>query len=169
MKNIYIIGFMGVGKSTVCDTLKKMLNKECAEMDQLIVEQQGMAISEIFDKYGENGFRDIETQLVKDLGQKEDLVISCGGGAVLRDENAADMKAHGNIVLLTATPETIYGRVKNSKDRPLLNGNMNVDYIRGLMEKRRPRYEEVADLMVSTDGKNVREICQEIITKLGIQ
>lgn len=166
MNNIYLIGFMGVGKSTICDSLKKMLHRECAEMDQLIVEQQGMPISEIFEKYGEDGFRDIETKLVKELGQKEDLIVSCGGGAVLRDENAADMKEHGSIVLLTATPETIYNRVKHSKDRPLLNGNMNVEYISGLMEKRRPRYEEVADLVVATDGKSVQEICREIIDRI---
>lgn len=164
MGNIYLIGFMGVGKSTIAYHLERMMHRECAEMDRMIVEKQGMPISEIFEKYGEEAFRDIETQLVRELGRKDGLIVSCGGGAVLREENTKDMKAHGVIVLLTATPETIYERVKKSKDRPILNGNMNVEYIRELMEKRRSRYEEVADFVIQTDGKNVTDICREIIT-----
>ena len=93
-------------------------------------------------------------------------MVSCGGGAVLRDENAKLMKENGMIVLLTATPETIYERVKNSTDRPILNGNMNVEYISSLMDKRKDRYLAVADYAVATDGKSVKEICAEIIAKM---
>ena len=75
------------------------------------------------------------------------------------------MKENGCIVLLTATPETIYARVKESKNRPVLNGNMNVEYIRGLMEKRRARYEAVADVSTATDGKNAEDICAEILAQ----
>lgn len=81
----------------------------------------------------------------------------------MRDENAALMKQCGKIVLLTATPETIYERVKDSTDRPILNGNMNVDYIRELMEKRKDRYLAVADVVVATDQKNAEEITREIL------
>lgn len=94
------------------------------------------------------------------------MVVSCGGGAVLREENVALMKSCGKIVLLTATPEAIFDRVKDSIDRPVLNGNMNVEYIAELMEKRRPKYEAAADLVISTDMKNVREICEEILQEL---
>ncbi len=83
----------------------------------------------------------------------------------LRDINVKKLRAIGNIVLLTATPETIYERVKDSTDRPLLNGNMNVPYIRQLMEKRRPFYEKAATIRVATDGKTATEIAEEIIEK----
>ena len=136
------------------------------EMDQKIVEEQGMAITEIFAKFGEQHFRNLETELIRSMQGKVPMVVSCGGGAVLRDENVALMKSCGKIVLLTATPEAIFDRVKDSMDRPVLNGNMNVEYIAELMEKRRPKYEAAADLVISTDMKNVREICEEILQKL---
>ena len=167
MKNIYLIGFMGTGKSTVARELIKQTNAKGVEMDQLIEEQQNMAITDIFEKYGETHFRDLETALLRSLGTEDNLVVSCGGGAVLRDENAAIMKEHGCIVLLTATPETVYERVKNSSNRPILNGNMSVEYISELMEKRRARYESVADIRVATDGKDVSTICEEILSQAG--
>lgn len=127
------------------------------------MEREGMAISDIFAEKGETYFRDAETALLKDLTGKKGIIISCGGGAVMRDENAALMKQCGKIVLLTATPETIYERVKDSTDRPILNGNMNVDYIRELMEKRKDRYLAVADVVVATDQKSAEEITREIL------
>lgn len=166
MKNIYLIGFMGAGKSTIAKTLQYKTGAKRIEMDQLIEEQQGMAITEIFDKFGETHFRDLETELLRSFCEENDLVVSCGGGSVLREENAVLMKESGRIVLLTASPETIYERVKNSTNRPILNGNMNVEYIRGLMEKRRARYEAVADVTVATDGKSVETICEEILEQM---
>lgn len=165
MRNIYLIGFMGAGKSMIARALVKKTGAESAEMDELIERQQGMAITEIFQKYGEEHFRNLETELLRSLAEKTDLIVSCGGGSVLRDENAALMKENGCIVLLTATPETIYERVKDSKNRPVLNGNMNVAYIRELMEKRRARYEAVADIRIATDGKDADIICEEILAQ----
>ena len=162
-ENIFLIGFMGAGKSTVAAELERQLHIPHAEMDALIVEREGMAISDIFAEKGETYFRDAETALLKDLTEKKGIIISCGGGAVMRDENAALMEQCGKIVLLTATPETIYERVKDSTDRPILNGNMNVDYIRELMEKRKDRYLAVADVVVATDQKSAEEITREIL------
>lgn len=163
MKNIFLIGFMGSGKSTIAKVLSEELGVEQIEMDEMIVQEQGMPITEIFEKYGEEHFRDIETDLVRRLQEKDGVVVSCGGGAVLREENRELMKAAGAIVLLTAKPETILERVKNSTNRPILNGNMNVEYISGLMEKRRACYEAAADITVETDGKSREEICEEIL------
>lgn len=163
MKNIYLIGFMGAGKSTIARELTAQTGATQIEMDQLIEEQQGMAITEIFAQYGEEHFRDLETELLKSFAKEENMVVSCGGGSVLREENAAIMKESGKIVLLTASPETIYERVKDCTNRPILNGNMNVEFIRSLMEKRRERYETVADVKIATDGKSKEEICQEIL------
>jgi len=161
-ENIFLIGFMGAGKSTIAKVLKEKLNVPLCEMDEMIAEQQKMAISDIFAQYGETHFRDLETQLVKDISEKDGVIVSCGGGAVLREKNVSFMKENGRIVLLSATPETIYERVRYSKDRPILNGHMNVEYIRELMEKRRSRYESVADLAVATDGRSAETIADEI-------
>lgn len=165
-EHIFLIGFMGCGKSTNARYLSKLTGAKQMEMDQKIVEEQGMAITDIFSRFGEQHFRDLETELIRSMKEKEPMVVSCGGGAVLREENVALMKACGKIVLLTATPEAIFDRVKDSEDRPILNGNMNVEYISELMEKRRPKYEAAADLVISTDMKNVREICEEILEKM---
>ena len=164
--NIFLIGFMGAGKSTIARGLVQKLNFPLIEMDERIVKEQGMPISEIFDRYGEEHFRDTESELVKTIGTLEPSVVSCGGGTVLRPENVENMKKSGKIVFLTATPQTIYERVKNSSDRPILNGHMNVPYIAELMEKRRPVYEGAAELTISTDGKSREEIADEIIRRL---
>lgn len=163
MKNIFLIGFMGSGKSTIAKVLSEKLGVPQVEMDEMIVQEQGMPITEIFEKYGEEHFRDIETDLVRRLQEKDGVVVSCGGGAVLREENRRMMKEAGAIVLLTARPETILERVKHSTNRPILNGNMNVEYIAGLMEKRRACYEAAADFAVETDDKSREEICAEIL------
>lgn len=167
MNNIFLIGFMGAGKSTVAKELKKMLDMPLVEMDARIVEEQGMSINEIFDKFGESHFRDIESKLVRDIGVEGNTIVSCGGGVVVRDENVVEMKKSGKIVFLTATPETIYDRVKDGNDRPILNGNMNVEFIKGLMEKRRALYEAAADITIETDNKNIQEICNEIKDKIS--
>ena len=164
--NIFLIGFMGAGKSTVARELKKQLEMNYVEMDQLIVEQRGMAITDIFEEYGETYFRNLESNVLIELQKRKQTIVSCGGGVVMREENTDHMKKNGRVVLLTAKPETIYERVKDSDERPILNNNMNVEFISGLMDKRKDRYEAVADITVATDGKNVTQICEEIISKL---
>ena len=86
---------------------------------------------------------------------------------VLQDENIRLMKENGKIVLLTARPETIYERVKDSRERPILNHNMNVEFIAGLLEKRRPKYLKAADIIIATDGRDVPDICEELIEKVA--
>ena len=164
--NIFLIGFMGAGKSTIARTLQRELGFPLVEMDERIVQEQGMSINDIFAQYGEAHFREIESQLVVDLGKQEPSIVSCGGGVVVRPENTQNMKKSGRIVLLKASPETIFERVKNSTDRPILNGHMNVEYIAELMEKRRVLYEEAADITIQTYGKTREQICEEIIGKL---
>lgn len=167
--NIFLIGFMGAGKSTVAKCLCRMMKRDLCEMDEMLVERAGMPIAEIFEKYGEEHFRKMETQLLIDLQQEKHVIVSCGGGAVMREENVSYMKECGQIVLLTAEPETIYERVKHSTNRPILNGHMNVDYIRELMEKRKSRYEAVADITIATDGKTITDVCEEIGAKVWIK
>ena len=119
-----------------------------------------------FEEYGETYFRNCETNLLIELQKKNNQIISCGGGVALRDENVAEMKKNGKVVLLTASPEVILERVKDSDDRPLLRGNKNTEFISNMMEQRRPKYEAAADVVVNTDYKTVEEIAEEIVVKL---
>lgn len=167
MTNVFLIGFMGTGKSTVARYLSEKYGMKVSEMDQMLVEQEGRSIADIFETNGELYFREIETCLLKKLVEKQGQVISCGGGVVLRQENVDLMKKGGVIVLLTAEPETILERVKNSQERPLLSGNKNVAFIRELMEKRHSSYKHAADVIIDTDGKTVEDICDEIFTRVN--
>lgn len=167
MKNIFLIGFMGSGKSTIASFLSQNYGMEIIEMDQLIVEREGMSIPDIFAQKGESYFRDAETNLLIEIQTEENKVVSCGGGVVLREQNVKEMKKSGKIVLLTAKPETILERVKDDDNRPLLRGNKNVEFISDMMKKRLPKYEGAADVIIHTDGKQVEEICKEIFEKVG--
>ena len=164
--NIVLIGFMGAGKSTIFDFLKTVFAMEVVEMDQIIAEREGMSISDIFETYGEEYFRNLETELLIEMQSKTNVVISCGGGVPMRERNVVEMKKNGRVVLLTAKPETILSRVKDNHDRPLLEGNKNVDFIADLMEKRREKYQAAADIVIETDGKDKLEICEELVQRI---
>lgn len=161
-KNIFLIGFMGCGKSTMARLLSEQTGAKLIEMDETIEAEAGLSINEIFEMYGETHFRDLESQLIRRIAEEGGAVVSCGGGAILRPENVACMRENGRIVYFAATPETIYKRVRNSTNRPLLNGNMNVEYISRLMEVRLPRYMEAADITIVVDGKEKQEILDEL-------
>ena len=164
-RNIFLIGFMGSGKSTIARLIAKETQKELIEMDETIETEEGCSINQIFQVHGEVYFRDLESQLVERIAKKGGSIVSCGGGAVLREENVLKMRENGIIVYLSATPETIYKRVRHSTHRPLLNGNMNVEYITQLMEKRLPMYESAADLVIDVNDKEKLDIVSEILQK----
>ena len=164
--NIFLIGFMGCGKSTVALKLNQMYGMHVMEMDQEIANRQGMSISDIFEQYGEEYFRDLESALLKEVAMSSKQVVSCGGGVVLRENNVIEMKKSGHIVLLTAKPENVLKRVQKDDNRPILKGRKTVEDIRTLMEVRREKYEGAADIIIETDDKPIAEICDEIIQKI---
>lgn len=164
-RNIFFVGFMGAGKSTIAKQIAKSRKASLIEMDEELEQMAGMPISEIFETFGETYFRDLESKFLSELLERKRCIISCGGGIMLRPENVEMMKKNGYIVYLEATPETIYERVKNSNTRPILNGNMNVEYIRDLMKKRCDTYKEEANITIKTDGKPINQICEEILEK----
>lgn len=164
--NIFLIGFMGVGKSTISKVLENTFAMDVIEMDEIIAEQNGMSISEIFELHGEAYFRNEETNLLRECVNKKNVIVSCGGGVAMRQENIDEMRKSGKIVLLTASPETILNRVKDNHDRPLLENNKTVEHIAEMMEQRKPAYEAAADIVISTNNKNAFEICEEIIHKV---
>ena len=164
--NILLIGFMGTGKSTIASYLSDTFAMEVVEMDEIIARREGMSISKIFEVYGEEYFRDAETNLLIEMQARDNVVISCGGGVPMRERNVEEMHKNGKVVLLTARPETVLDRLKDEHSRPLLENHKSVDFIQDLMEKRRPKYEAAADIIISTDEKSAAEICEEMIQKL---
>ena len=161
--NIILIGFMGCGKSTMARLLSETTGAKLIEMDETIEADAGMTINEIFEAYGETHFRDLETKLIRRIAEEGGAVVSCGGGAILRPENVACMKENGKIIYLSATPETIFQRVRHSTNRPLLNGNMNVEYISSLMEKRLPHYLAAADITIVVDDREKQDVLNDLL------
>lgn len=164
--NIYLIGFMGTGKSTISRHLSLITGYEEIDADYEIARQEDMRIPEIFEKHGEVYFRNLETEFLHTMQKNTHHIISCGGGMVLRKENVKLMKENGIIVLLTANPETILKRVKNSRERPILNGHMNTKYIENLMGERQEYYEAAQDIIIPTDEREPEEIALELKNKL---
>ena len=170
MENIYLIGYMGTGKSTIGRTLTRFLMEKAAGCDDLIycdtdyiieVEQR-KKITEIFKEQGEDYFRDLETALLKKISKRKNLVVSCGGGMPIRDENAKILRDSGRVVWLDAAPETIYNRLLDDNTRPLLKDNLTIDFIRDMMDKRKPFYERASSHHVMVDDLTVEELVLQI-------
>ena len=159
---IYLIGFMGVGKSTVGKGLSERLEYELIDTDELIEEKEGLSISSIFEKKGEDYFRELETDTIKELSSSDNIVVSCGGGIIKNEENVKLMKDSGRVILLTASPESIYERVKDSTNRPLLEGRKSVEGINDLLLERKMLYDRAYTDKVSTD-RPVNEVVESII------
>lgn len=164
--NILLIGFMGTGKTSVSLKLSELLNMKLIDTDGYIEKKENKSISEIFETNGEEFFRKCESETLIELSKEKNLLISCGGGIIVKEENIPIMKKQGKVVLLKATPESIYERVKNDNTRPLLNNNMTIEYISNLMESRKEKYLKAADIIIDTDNKSIKEICQEIIKSI---
>jgi len=164
MNNISLIGYMGVGKSTVANCIGYLSEMTVIDIDNCIKEKENMSINQIFQMKGENYFRDIETYILETLQNKtNNTVISCGGGIILRDENITYLKKLGKIVLLECSAKTIYERIKNCDNRPILNKNMSISYIENMLESRFERYTQFADLIINVENKSVNDIAKEII------
>ncbi len=165
--NIALFGFMGVGKTSVGQLISELLEMEFVDLDNMIVTVAGMDIPSIFRKMGESGFRTLEKKVTIEVADKDGLVISCGGGTVLDDENLRSLRKNSKMVLLTADLETILQRVEvDGNTRPLLFSDEKTKPIKQLLEKRMPKYLEAADLIVDTSGISVNHIAKEIIKNL---
>lgn len=167
-KNIIITGFMGTGKSVVAKELARKLKMEFIDMDQIIEEDQGMSISDIFARYGENYFREQENKLVKKLSQKENMVIATGGGTLLSSDNARMLGQAGEIVCLYADSQTIYNRVRRKNDRPLLKGENILNKINLLLEERKKIYDNMK-WKINTSNFTTQEVVDKIINLLKLE
>ncbi len=151
-KNIILCGFMGCGKTTVGENLKKKSGMNLVDTDEYIERTQNMTISEIFAKYGEDYFRELEYQACKELSQKKGIIISTGGGALTFERNAEVLRETGTIVLIDVPLEVLKERLKYDKTRPLLQREDKDEAMRELYEKRMPLYKKSADIVI--DGNN---------------
>ncbi|MEC4684278.1 MAG: shikimate kinase [Nitrospirota bacterium] len=165
MKNIVLTGFMGSGKTAVGRELANRLGMKLVELDEEIEKAEGLTINEIFSRFGERYFRDRETEIVRKFAGQDNVVISTGGGVVLREENMKALREKGVIVCLKATPETILKRTSTSGERPLLNVDDPLKKIRDLLDYREPFYEK-ADILIETDSLSTAEIADEIIRRV---
>ena len=163
MNNVILIGYMGCGKSTVGRRLSYRLKMPYVDTDKLIETKQGITISEIFAREGEDAFRNMETECVKSLFEnKQDYVIAVGGGLPIREENRALLKKLGKVIYLRAKPDTIYERLKEDTTRPLLQGENPHAKICAMIGQRGPIYEVAADCIIDVDEKSFEEIINEI-------
>ncbi len=164
-ESIIITGFMGTGKSIVAEELARKLGMEFIDMDQIIEERQGMSISDIFGRYGEKYFREQENKLVKELSQKENMVIATGGGTFLSWDNTRILSQKGKIICLYADSQAIYNRVKRKNNRPLIKGNNILNKINHLLEKRKKMYDNFY-WKIDTTNLSVQEVVDKIIDLL---
>ncbi len=165
-KHIYLIGFMGAGKSTVAKALSKRTGLPVVEMDEELVRRAGMSINEIFAAKGEGTFRQMESALLSETAAGGPAIVSCGGGLVKDENNVKTMRQSGTVIFLTATPETILSRVLGDHSRPLLEGKHDIVSIAEMIAERAPLYERAADQKTPVDGKTPDAIADEILVDL---
>ena len=156
---------MGTGKTSVGKILARRLKKTARDVDEFIEAKEKRSIRDIFEKDGEAYFRRAEKEAIRAISREENVVITTGGGAVLDPENRKALSGSGWIVALHASPETIFKRVKNSKRRPLLQGEDMLSEIKKLLEIRKPFYNQ-ADFSLDTDGKNTAQVTGMILRTL---
>ncbi len=156
---------MGTGKSAVGRNLAKRLGYTYIDVDQEIERSKGMKVTDIFKTYGEEVFRDLESEALARVTKLTRVVIATGGGAVLRQENIDRLKEGCIIVCLKASPETILSRVKGNKDRPLLDTEDPLTRIKDLLRQREPNY-KMADFTIETDGLSPTEVVEHIMNNI---
>jgi shikimate kinase len=163
-RHLLLVGLMGAGKSTVARVLGERLGRPVVDTDQAVERIAGRSVREIFRTDGEGAFRDLESQaLLAALAADEPSVIAAGGGMVLRDDNRAAMRSPGvRVVWLAADPDVLVDRVRGGAHRPALDGDPE-GTLRQMHETREPLYREVADLIVSVDGRSVGDVVEAIL------
>ena len=162
--NIVLCGFMGSGKTTVGKLLKEKLNMPLVDIDEMIENDTGLTISQIFERYGEDGFRKIECDTVKKASEFENTIISTGGGSVLNPDNVTALKSSGKIFFLDVTAETVIKRLEGNTSRPLLQRPDKEQAVRELLNSRRDKYLLAADHTVKSANDCAEVAAQEIIS-----
>lgn len=166
LPNLILIGPMGAGKSTIGRLLAAELSRDFYDSDHEIQARCGADIPWIFDVEGEAGFRDRETQMIRDLTRHEGVVIATGGGAVLREENRRVLRESGTVIYLLTTVEQQLRRTAKDRNRPLLQRGDREQLLREMFALRDPLYRATADVVVRTDRRGPRAVVNEIVRRV---
>jgi len=167
-QNIFLTGFMGAGKTTVGHALAKITGWHFYDLDRLIVDKERRSIAEIFKTDGEEYFRNCESIVLSGLTEENNAVYATGGGIVLREENRTLMRGKGKIIYLQTSWDTLYERLKDSIDRPLVNPANGWYDLEQLWLRRMPFYQD-ADLVVDTDGIPALHVAEKIVSLLNME
>jgi shikimate kinase len=166
--NIFLVGLMGAGKTTVGKLLARSSALEFFDSDHEIERRTGVKIPLIFELEGEAGFRRRESQVIRDLVEQKNVVLATGGGAVMLPENREALKLHGTVIYLCASVNELCHRTKGDRNRPLLQTDNPRAKLEALYQQRDPLYREVADLVVDTGGQPAINIVHQIEKSLGL-
>ncbi|RVU84497.1 shikimate kinase [Leucothrix sargassi] len=161
-KNIFLVGLMGAGKSTVGRQLAKRLKVDFYDSDKVIVDRTGVPISTIFEIEGEDGFRERESQVIEELSGYDGCVIATGGGSLIRPENRDIIKEHGCVIYLRASAERLYARIKHDQARPLMQTDNPLQTLRDLLAEREPTYLSSADIVIRTGNQKIGVVLHRI-------
>lgn len=161
-QNLFLIGPMGAGKSAVGRQLARLLHLDFLDSDEEVENRTGVDIPFIFEKEGEEGFRKRESKVIDELSRRQGIVLATGGGAIVDAQNRSQLGARGYVIYLHTTVQQQLDRTQRGRNRPLLENGDREKVLTELMEKRDPLYREIADLIVETDGRRVKEVADEI-------
>ncbi|MCX5729533.1 MAG: shikimate kinase [Nitrospirae bacterium] len=163
--NIVLIGYRGTGKSTVGRLLAARLGRDLVSTDAEIVKRAQRTIPEIVAQEGWENFRDLESDICRELASRDQLVIDTGGGAILRAQNVEALKKNSTVFWLTASVETIAKRIGGDNQRPSLTGTKSfVDEIQDVLRERTPKYQAAADYVIATDDQSINQLVETLLT-----
>lgn len=165
-RNIFLIGPMGAGKSTIGRQLAQQLSMEFFDSDHEIERRTGADIAWVFDVEGEAGFRDREEKVINELTQKQGIILATGGGSVKSKETRNRLSARGVVVYLETSIEKQLARTQRDKKRPLLQVDTPKDVLETLAMERNPLYEEIADVTIQADEQSAKSVANQIIKML---
>jgi shikimate kinase len=166
MGNIFLVGMMGAGKTTLGRTLARRLQRDFVDTDRLLVERTGVPVATIFEIEGEDGFRKRESGLLAELAERDESVIATGGGAVLLEENRDLMRAHGIVIYLRARLDSLWQRTRNDTTRPLLATEDPRATLEHLLERRDPLYRAAAHIIVDTGAQSTSTLALRVMRAL---
>lgn len=164
--NVFLVGLMGVGKSTIGKRLAKRLQKTFLDTDKEVEKRTGASIELIFDIEGEEGFRKRESDMINELTSQDGIVLATGGGAVLLPENRERLSARGRVVYLKAPVEVLASRMTGDRKRPLLQDGDPLPKLQALQDEREPFYLEIADVIIMTDDLPLKHVVNRVIEGL---
>ena len=165
-QNLFLVGPMGAGKSAVGRQLAKILHLDFFDSDQEVEDRTGVDIPFIFEKEGEEGFRKRESKVIDELSARQGIVLATGGGAIVDPSSRSRLGARGYVIYLHTTVRQQLERTQRGRNRPLLETEDPRQVLEALMEIRDPLYREIADMVIETDGRRVREVANEILEAL---